>query len=158
MQNNVVYELTVFGGAGVAGALIAFLYDMFRLKRRIVRTRTIMVHIEDIIFWMIAAIVLFLSSYIISSGETRAYFYAGAFLGSLLYIGVLSKPVLWLLTQLIKIITWPICKIIDLLKPVFNKLLSRTKKITVKARNRLALEGYKIKVDFGRLRNTFTKK
>jgi len=50
MQNGVVYELTVFGGAGAAGVLIAFLYDMIRLKRRIVRTRKIMVHIEDIFF------------------------------------------------------------------------------------------------------------
>ncbi len=158
MQNNVVYELTVFGGAGIAGALIAFLYDMFRLKRRIVRTKAIIVHIEDIIFWMVAAIVLFLSSYVISSGETRTYFYAGAFLGGLLYIGVLSKPITWLLTQLIKIITWPICKIIDLLRPVLRKIFLRSKKITGKARNRLALEGYKIKVDFVRLRNTFTKK
>lgn len=158
MQNSVVYELTVFGGAGAAGVLIAFLYDMFRLKRRIVRTKSVMVHIEDIIFWLISAIVLFLSSYIISSGETRVYFYAGAFLGALLYIGLLSKPMLWLLTQLIKIIAWPICKILDLLKPVFKKINLRTKKMAGRVRNRLALEGYKIKVDFTRLRNTFTKK
>ncbi|MGI6623690.1 MAG: hypothetical protein GX227_09075 [Clostridiaceae bacterium] len=158
MQSSVVYELTVFGGAGAAGVLIAFLYDIFRLKRRIVRTRTVMVHIEDTFFWLIASIVIFLASYIISSGETRAYFYAGAFLGALLYIGLLSKPVLWLLTQLIKIIAWPICKMIEFMKPVIGKVNLRTKKIAGKIRNRLALEGYRIKVDFVRLRNTFTKK
>ena len=85
MQSSVVYELTVFGGAGAAGVLIAFLYDIFRLKRRIVRTRTVMVHIEDTFFWLIASIVIFLASYIISSGETRAYFYAGAFLEPFIY-------------------------------------------------------------------------
>jgi len=158
MQNGVVYELTVFGGAGAAGVLIAFLYDMIRLKRRIVRTRKIMVHIEDIFFWLIAAIVLFLASYAISSGETRAYFYVGAFLGALLYIGLLSKPVLWLLTQVIKIIIWPVRKIMELLNPVIRRISLRTRKIAGRFRNRLALEGYRMKVDFIRLRNTFTKK
>ena len=75
-----------------------------------------------------------------------------------LYIGLLSKPVLWLLTQLIKIIAWPICKMIEFMKPVIGKVNLRTKKIAGKIRNRLALEGYRIKVDFVRLRNTFTKK
>lgn len=159
MQNSVVaYELTVFWGAGAAGVLIAFLYDMFRLKRRIVRTRTVVVHIEDIFFWLIAAIVLFLASYIVSSGETRAYFYAGAFLGGLLYMSLLSKPVLWLLTQLIKIIAWPIYRIIEFLKPIIRRINLRAKKAAGRIRNRLALEGHRIKVDFTRLRNTFTKK
>jgi len=158
MQNSVVYELTVFGGAGAAGAIIAFLYDMFRLKRRIVRTRTVVVHIEDIFFWFIAAIILFFASYAISSGETRGYFYAGAFLGALLYMVLLSRPVLWLLTRVIRIIAWPICRLIQLLKPVFSRISRRAGKLAGKVRSRLAIGSYRLRVDFLRLRNTFTKK
>ena len=88
MQNSVTYELTVFGGAGAAGVIIAFLYDMFRLKRRIVRTKIAMVHFEDIVFWIIAAIIFFLSSYVISNGETRAY-----------YMGPLEEPALSILSK-----------------------------------------------------------
>ena len=36
--NSVTYELTVFGGRA-AGVIIAFLYDMFRLKRRMVKPK-----------------------------------------------------------------------------------------------------------------------
>lgn len=158
MQNSVMYELTVFGGAGAAGVLIAFIYDMFRLKRRVVRTKTVLVHIEDILFWLIAAIIFFLSSYIISSGETRMYFYAGTFLGGVLYFCILSKPVLWFLTTLIRIIAWPLLKIAEFLRPILRVLIIRFNKVMGRVRNWMALERYKVRVDFNRLKNTFTKK
>jgi len=150
--------LTVFGGAGAAGVIIAFLYDMFRLKRRIVRTKTAMVHFEDIVFWIIAAIIFFLSSYVISNGETRAYYYVGSFLGGVLYFSVFSKPILWLLTQLIKMILWPIVKLINILKPIIESLNRSILKFMKVIRNKAALESYRLSIDFRRLCNTFTKK
>ncbi len=158
MQNSVAYELTVFGGAGAAGVIIAFLYDMFRLKRRIVKTKTAMVHFEDIIFWVIAAIIFFLSSYIVSNGETRAYYYMGSFIGGVLYFSILSKPLLWLLTWLIRIILWPFEKLINILKPIIEIFIGRIKKLLNIIRNRAALESYRTRIDLRRLSNTFTKK
>lgn len=158
MHSSVAYELTVFGGAGAAGAIIAFLYDMFRLKRRIVNTKTAMVHFEDIVFWVIAAIIFFLSSYVISNGETRAYYYVGSFIGGVLYFGILSKPVLWLLTGLIRIILWPFEKLIKILKPIIDILIRQIIELLKKIRNKAALESYKVSIDLKRLSNTFTKK
>ncbi|HHU91043.1 MAG TPA: hypothetical protein GXZ22_08325 [Clostridiaceae bacterium] len=158
MQNSVTYELTVFGGAGAAGVIIAFLYDMFRLKRRMVKTKTAMVHFEDIVFWIIAAIIFFLSSYVVSDGETRAYYYMGSFLGGVLYFSIFSSPILWLLTRLIRIILWPIKKLINILRPIIEILIFNTVKILKKIRNKAALESYKLSIDFRRLSNTFTKK
>ena len=158
MQNSVTYELTVFGGAGAAGVIIAFLYDMFRLKRRMVKTKTAMVHFEDIVFWIIAAIIFFLSSYVVSDGETRAYYYMGSFLGGVLYFSIFSSPILWLLTRLIKIILWPFVKLINILKPIIETLNFKIIKLLKKIRNKAALEGYKLRIDLRRLGNTFTKK
>ncbi|NLO99031.1 MAG: hypothetical protein GX386_01915 [Clostridiaceae bacterium] len=158
MQSSVAYELTVFGGAGAAGVIIAFLYDMFRLKRRIVRTKAAMVHFEDIVFWVIAAIIFFLSSYVISNGETRAYYYMGSFLGGALYFSILSKPVLWLLTKIIRLILWPFVKLINILKPIIEILICQINKLLRKLRNRAALEAYKARIDLRRLSHTFTKK
>jgi spore cortex biosynthesis protein YabQ len=158
MHNSVVYELTVFGGAGAAGVLVAFLYDLFRLKRRMVKTKPVLVHIEDIVFWITASVILFLSSYIISSGETRIYFYAGVFLGGVLYLSIFSRPILWLLSTLIKMIVWPFYEIYKFMRPIVQALLIRLRRLLSKARNRAALEGYRMRVDFCRLRNTFTKK
>lgn len=158
MQNSVAYELTVFGGAGAAGVIIAFLYDMFRLKRRMVKTKTAMVHFEDIVFWVIAAIIFFLSSYVISNGETRAYYYMGSFIGGVLYFSILSRPLLWLLTGLIRIILWPFVKLINLLKPIIEIFICQIKKLLKIIRNQAALGSYRTRIDLKRLCNTFTKK
>lgn len=158
MQNSVMYELTVFGGAGAAGVLVAFLYDLFRLKRRIIKTKSIVVHIEDAIYWVCAAIIIFLSSYILSSGETRIYFYAGTVIGGVFYRGVFSKPVLWLLSIIIRIIVWPISEILKFLRPIFLTIMIRIRRLVGKMRNKAALEGYRMRVDYLRLRNTFIKK
>ncbi|NLM74747.1 MAG: hypothetical protein GX187_01480 [Clostridiaceae bacterium] len=158
MQNHVMYELTVFGGAGAAGILIAFLYDLFRLKRRFIRTKTALIHIEDIIYWICAAIILFLSSYILSSGETRGYFFIGTITGALTYAGLFSKPVIWLLTQIIRIVLWPIYKIVMFLRPVFRIMNLKCRRVMGKIKYLGALEGYRFRVNFMRLRNTFTKK
>lgn len=158
MHDKVAYELTVFGGAGATGVILAFLYDLFRLKRRLWKTRPLLVHFEDILFWICATVILFLSSYILSSGETRSYFFAGAFIGAVSYWGILSKPVLWLLSTVIRIMLWPFKEIIKFLRPIFNVILLNLRKITGKAKNRLALEGYRARVGFIRLKNAFVKK
>ena len=77
MSTSAGYELTVVAGAMACGVILAFLYDLFRIKRRFVRTSAIFIHIEDLLFWLVAAIIVFLASYIISSGETRFYFFSG---------------------------------------------------------------------------------
>jgi spore cortex biosynthesis protein YabQ len=158
MHNSLIYELTVFGGAGAAGVLAAFLYDLFRLKRRLIKTGAIVIHIEDVLYWIIATVIIFLASYVVSSGETRFYFFAGVFTGGLLYFMLLSKLVLKGLSVLIKLLVWPVAEVIKLLKPVFLGLAVRIRHLLGKTRNRVALKAYYVKVDFRRFRNVLTKK
>jgi spore cortex biosynthesis protein YabQ len=152
------YELTVFAGAMASGVILAFLYDLFRVKRRFVRTSAIFIHIEDILFWVIAAIIVFLTSYIISSGETRPYFFSGVFLGGLVYCLLLSKMVLWALTALLEVFLWPVRAVIRFLKPVFRALLAHMGRWLGRVRNGAALKAYRIRIDMRRLRNAMTKK
>lgn len=152
------YELTVAGGAMACGLILALLYDLFRIKRRFVRTSAIFIHIEDVLFWVIAAIIVFLTSYIISSGETRVYFFSGVFLGGLLYYLLLSRIVLWALTELIQAILWPFRQIFRLLSPVFRKVQALLKKGLGRIRNGVALRTYRMRIDMRRLKNAMTKK
>ena len=158
MHTSVVYELTVFAGAGAAGILTAFLYDLFRLKRRIIKTASIIVHIEDILFWLSAAIIVFLTSYMISSGETRLYFFMGILAGGVLYFVLLSKIILWTLTELIKILSWPFREVIRFLTPIIRLILLGIRKILGKMRNRFAVSAYRMGVDMRRFKNAVTKK
>jgi len=152
------YELTVVGGALACGLVLAFLYDLFRIKRRFVRTSVVFIHIEDILFWVIAAIVVFLASYVISSGETRFYFFTGLCAGAFLYFALLSRIVSWTLTEIIRAVLWPFRQILRLLAPVFRALLRQVRKGLGRIRNRVALKAYHIRVDIRRLRNAMTKK
>jgi len=152
------YELTVFGGAAACGLVLAFLYDLFRIKRRFVRTSVVFIHIEDILFWIIAAIIVFLASYVISSGETRFYFFTGLCAGAFAYFALLSRIVSWTLTEIIKAVLWPFRQILRRLAPVFRVFLRHTRKGLGKFRNQVAVRAYRIRVDMRRLRNAMTKK
>lgn len=157
-ENLLSFELTVFAGAGATGLVSAFLYDLFRLKRRLVKTAAIMIHIEDVLYWIAASIILFLSSYVLSSGETRFYFFAGVLLGALLYFILLSKWVLLALRWLVGVLAWPVREVIKLLTPVFKGLAVAIRRLLGKLRNRAALQAYRVRIDMRRFHNTLTKK
>ena len=158
MYASVAYELSVFAGAGLAGLLTAFLYDLFRLKRRVIKTAAIIVHVEDILFWLTAAIIIFLAAYVINSGETRLYFFLGVFTGGFVYFYLLSRMILWTLMELLKALSWPIREIIRFVTPFIRGFLVRFKKVLGKTRKRLEIQAYRVKIDMHRLRNTMIKK
>ncbi|NLW03411.1 MAG: hypothetical protein GX027_09155 [Clostridiaceae bacterium] len=158
MVTSAGYELAAVAGAMACGVSLAFLYDLFRIKRKFVRTSTVFIHIEDILFWLIAAIIVFLASYIISGGETRLYFFLGILSGGLLYFILLSRIVTWALTGLVRAVLWPIGKILGLLAPVVRALLVKAGKLLEKIRDRAAIGVYRVGVDIRRFRNAMTKK
>jgi|GEM_PF-126140 len=158
MITSAGYELAAVAGAMACGILLAFLYDLFRIKRRFVRTSAVFIHIEDILFWLIAAIIVFLASYIISSGETRFYFFLGIFSGVLIYFALLSRLVTWAVTGLIQVVLWPFRQLIRLLTPAFRALTDKAGKLLGRARDRAAVSAYRVRVDFRRLKNAMTRK
>ena len=52
----------------MGGMLIAFIYDLFRVKRKTIRTKTLGVVIEDFLFWILAALVMFSVVYYSNEG------------------------------------------------------------------------------------------
>ena len=59
--------------------IIAFIYDVFRIRKAI-RTSNIIVYFEDFIYWILVALVLFVV-YISNEGELRGYLIVGAIIG-----------------------------------------------------------------------------
>jgi spore cortex biosynthesis protein YabQ len=74
--------------------VIAFVYDVFRIRRKAVKTIGLLVYIEDLIFWIIAALVMFAVVYFSNEGEVRGYIFLGTLLGVVLYALLLSKIVI----------------------------------------------------------------
>lgn len=90
----IVDQVYIFLYAILGGAIVAFLYDVLRIKRRAIRTGVIMVSLEDILYWFVAAIFLFITVYNSNSGEMRGYILIGNVIGVILYESIFSRIII----------------------------------------------------------------
>ncbi len=120
-------DIAFFATAVFSGAIIAFLYDLLRISRRIVPTHASAIGIEDIVFFAAAAAILFYAAYTKNHGQIRWQGFLGCASGILGYaflirnrfvnlgttlVKLLIKSALWLL----RIIAFPVRLILRALK------------------------------------------
>ncbi len=87
-------QVYIFLYAILAGVVAAFLYDILRIKRRAIKTGVIFVSLEDILYWLIAAVLLFITVYNSNSGQMRGFIFIGNVIGVILYETLLSNIVI----------------------------------------------------------------
>lgn len=80
-----VEELLVFKDALLLGIAMVIVYDILRLFRRILPHGIVWVSIEDILYWLVAGIMIFLLLYYRNDGEFRFYIVFGIAGGALFY-------------------------------------------------------------------------
>jgi spore cortex biosynthesis protein YabQ len=79
----------------VAGGIaIALIYDFFRIKRKTFKTGVFLIYIEDLLYWLLVAVIMFTMVYYSNEGELRGYLFIGALLGAVFYALLLSRPVM----------------------------------------------------------------
>jgi len=139
-----IQELYVFLSAAGSGMAAGFLYDLFRLKRKALKTKAFAASIEDIVFWLLAALLVFITAYASNQGEIRLYFFLAVIFGVIIYFWLFSKWVIQILTFLVKVILWPISVLIMLLKPPVKWLGKQFAKGTTKTKSRLKITGIKM--------------
>lgn len=76
------------------GMAIALLYDTFRIFRKTIKTGILAAYIQDLLYWLIVAVIMFMTIYYSNDGELRAYLFLGTFLGVLLYALMFSRIVM----------------------------------------------------------------
>lgn len=104
VENVIHSEAYIFFTTLYGGIIIGFLYDIYRIFRYFFRPKRVAAFIEDLIFWIVVAIIaLFI---LISSnwGELRGYVFLSFILGAVLYNKLLSKIVITALVKVIKVI------------------------------------------------------
>ncbi|HEX2927686.1 MAG TPA: spore cortex biosynthesis protein YabQ [Ruminiclostridium sp.] len=122
----IVEQVYIFLYAVLTGGALAFLYDILRIKRRAIKTSVIVVNIEDIIYWLLAAVIVFLTVYSSNDGQMRGFIFIGNILGVILYLSLLSKIVIassMMVINLIKRIILFIWKIISYPFRIIFKIL-----------------------------------
>ena len=130
----------------VAGGMaIAFLFDIFRIFRKAVKTGRFVTYIQDLLYWIIVALIMFLTAYYSNDGELRAFLFLGAFIGVVLYVLLFSRIIMSSSLFIIKIIakvlkttifiiSYPVRITIKLLAVPTRKLARIARKTAGKAR------------------------
>ena len=117
MVENQAYLFLVFS---LTGIIIGIIYDIFRVLRKSFKTSDIITYFEDILFWIISAIILLYTVIRYTTGELRIYMFVGLFLGILIYFKFFSKYIVRFFSNIIKSIISIIIKILLKILLPFN--------------------------------------
>lgn len=91
MSKNIIADLDLWLVSITAGICMAFVYDILRLFRRLVRHGRLAVDVEDLLYWTICFFASFTILYYANNGVIRFVAVLGAALGMLLYSVTIGK-------------------------------------------------------------------
>lgn len=131
---------------------MAFIYDAFRIKRKAIKTSNIVTCVEDFVYWVIVALVMFYVMYYSNDGEIRGYIYIGTIIGVIVYFIFFSRLVIntsmfilkilyTTIKWVIKIIIYPIKIIYKVVKVPAKLIAKMAGNVSKKVKERLIKEG-----------------
>lgn len=128
------------------GALIPFAYDWLRILRRILPHKQLVVALQDLFFWVICGISVFLWMYRVRGGGLRWFAIAGALTGMCLYKKLFSELLVTYLAKLMSLLLKLLRKLLFLLTYPLRAVGRRMNKAGRKIGNcrRKILENFKI--------------
>jgi len=84
-------EALFFGVSVLCGMGLIFVYDLFRIFRRLISHGNIWIGVEDVCYWVFCTVVVFLLLYQGNDGMMRAFCFLGIGLGAAVYAFLLSR-------------------------------------------------------------------
>lgn len=150
-------QTVLFFLAVVLGFTAGFFYDIIRIFRMVVKHFGLLIQIEDFLYWVITAAVVFFVMLQKNFGEIRGFLVCGVFLGMLFYFLLLSKLFIkqagWLINFLKKIVKFmlrlikvPLAVLFKLLRNIFSPVELWLKKEYNKFRNLLKKNRLYVKI------------
>ena len=148
----------------LAGFLTAFLFDLFRVLRRLFRHPNFLTQAEDVVYWILSILAVFYI-FLRANAQMRVFSFVGLFLGMLLYFLTLSYYIRLILNAVtgfvkrvvitaVKIVTFPLkalftllVRILRLLGKLLKKPLRRTKNALQTVRRCARIRAVKFKGD-----------
>lgn len=99
-------EAVFFGISFLVGMGLVLVYDVFRILRRVIKHGVVWIGVEDICFWLLCTVAVFLLLYRENDGMIRLFAFVGILLGMGTYLAVFSRVILrffvWLLGGILK--------------------------------------------------------
>ena len=118
-------QFLTFGYSCLLGVILGIIYDIFRILRMIINSKSITMFVQDVIYFVISGIITFVFVLEFNSGESRFYILAGEAVGWILYHITVGESVYrcsWRISQ------W--------VKNKIRKFYNKTQKIFVKFANK----------------------
>ena len=100
-------QLAYFGASFLWGVLLMFGYDFIEVFRRRVKHGKVAKLIEDWIFWLIAAVLVFQMIFALNNGIIRNFFIISFLAGMVLYRKLVKERVIRFLLYLIRLLLRP---------------------------------------------------
>ncbi len=112
VSESIFQEADFFAVSVISGCLMVFLYDVLRVFRRLTKHGTLWIALEDIVYWMISALLIFAMLYRKNDGLIRGFAIGGIVIGMLFYNHFISprvvKGVVWLVKKMIRLFSFPL--------------------------------------------------
>ena len=103
-------KLQLFGCMFLLGVILGILFDFLKVKRRLLGSSKIVVFIDDFLFSILSVILFLFASFVLNNGIIRWFAIVCLFIGFVLYLSTISKPIIYFFF-----------KTIDCLKKVISK-------------------------------------
>lgn len=128
MSVNIIQEIDFLWHAFLLGALITFGYDWIRIARRVIPHNLFFISLEDLIFWIVCSVRIFLMLYEENNGTLRWFAVIGAMIGMFLYKLCIGR-------FLVKYVSCLLNKMIGMLEKLLHFMGIPLKRIAVKGRS-----------------------
>ena len=121
-QQTALFLLSV-----VMGAVIGVIYDVFRAVRAAFpfMRKTIPTVVCDILFMLIAGMIVYIFSLLFAGGEVRGYYWLGSALGMIIYLMTAGTVVIGVIRWVSKLIYRLICRLWLVFTKPFGKLMRK---------------------------------
>ena len=119
---KIIDEFYIFLIAINYGLIIGGIYDFYRVFRQFSKQRKLLAALEDLFFWIITALIIFIFLVNKTDGIIRGFVVLGFLIGYAFYMKVISKYSYALLKKIFELILGLISEIISLITYPFRKL------------------------------------
>ena len=119
----------------IIGSTIGFIYDIIRIIRLMIKHPKFIINLEDGIYWIFVAALMFYIMLNKNSGEIRFFNLLGVFIGMILYLLTLSRIIMKVSSQIINIIHYILNLFITIIFTPFKLIYIIFKKPINKSQN-----------------------
>ncbi len=130
MEISKLHEIFVVCGCFMCGAVLGFIFDIFRSVRKCFKFKDKTVAMQDLGYWIIALAVIYTAVYYLNFAEIRIYQFLFMIFGSYIYIKLLSRyagnilcKIIMLLCRFLKFLTGTLCVPFKLIYKIVKKLI-----------------------------------